>query len=104
MTTTHALHRVRSGKGVGFSDAPRCAPKMRPLRVARMLALAYEMQALIERGEVRDRAELAWALGLSRARVTQLLDLLLLAPDLQEEILFAQVLPGRDRLTSMRAL
>jgi DNA invertase Pin-like site-specific DNA recombinase len=34
-----------------------------------------------------------------RARITQLLDLLLLAPDIQEELLFTEVPPGRDPVT-----
>ena len=42
-------------------------------------------------------------LGFTRARVTQLLDLTLLAPDIQEEILVAEVEPGRDAVTE-RAL
>jgi hypothetical protein len=46
-----------------------------------------------------DRAELAGVLGFTRARVTQLMDLTLLAPDIQEEILIAEVEPGRDVVT-----
>lgn len=49
------------------------------------------MEQLIESGEVANRAELAQIFGLSRARVTQILDLMLLAPDIQEEILFMEV-------------
>jgi len=64
-----------------------------------MLALAHRMQDMIETGEVEDQATLARRLGFSRARVTQLLDLLLLAPDIQEQILFAEVPPGRDPVT-----
>jgi hypothetical protein len=56
------------------------------------------MQAMIDRGEIRDRTELAARFGFTRARITQLLDLLLLAPDIQEEILFAEVPRGRDQV------
>ena len=52
-----------------------------------MLALAHELQRLIDEGEVPDRATLAGQVGLTRARLTQILDLLLLAPDIQEDIL-----------------
>ena len=38
-------------------------------------------------------------LGFTRARVTQLMDLTLLAPDIQEEILVAEVEPGWDLVT-----
>jgi hypothetical protein len=64
-----------------------------------MLALAHECEALITAGVVADRAELAAVLGFTRARVTQLMDLTLLAPDIQEEILVAEVEPGRDAVT-----
>jgi hypothetical protein len=64
-----------------------------------MLALAHRMQAMIDSGEVEDQATLTRRLGFSRARVTQLLDLLLLAPDIQEQILFTEVPPGRDPVT-----
>jgi len=64
-----------------------------------MLALAHRMQAMIDAGEVEDCASLARRLRFSRARITQLLDLLLLAPDIQEELLFTEVPPGRDPIT-----
>ena len=83
-------------KAVAFVPEMKPKEKRRPLRVARMLALAHECEALITAGIVQDRAELAAVLGFTRARVTQLMDLTLLAPDIQEEILVAEVEPGRD--------
>lgn len=99
---TGRLFRVQRGRARVFTDdepAPSAPEPRRPLRAARMLALAHRMQAMIDSGEVEDQATLARRLGFSRARVTQLLDLLLLAPDIQEEILFAEVPPGRDPVT-----
>jgi hypothetical protein len=61
-----------------------------------MLALAHKIQDAIDRGVVSDRAEVARSLGLTRARITQLLDLTLLAPDLQERILFAEAVDGLE--------
>ena len=78
------------------STSSNSASRARPLRVAQMLACAHQMEAMITRAEIRDRAELAERFGFSRARITQLLDLLLLAPDLQEAILFGEVSRGRD--------
>ena len=92
----------RRGRTKVFTQAPpklRAPEPPRPLRAARMLALAHRLQAMIEAGEVEDRASLARRLGFSRARITQLLDLLLLAPDIQEELLFTEVPPGRDPVT-----
>jgi DNA-binding transcriptional regulator YdaS (Cro superfamily) len=52
-------------------------------------------------GTVGDQRELAELMGLTRARVTQLLDLVLLAPDIQEQLLDGAV--GTERVTE-RAL
>ncbi len=57
-------------------------------RVTRLLALALQMDDLCRRGEARDYAELARLAMVTRARMTQIMSLLLLAPDIQEEILF----------------
>ena len=73
---------------------PTPEPERRPARVALALALAHQIQLAIDRGELRDQAEAARRLGLTRARVTQLLDLTLLAPDLQERILFVEAIDG----------
>jgi ParB-like chromosome segregation protein Spo0J len=61
-----------------------------------MLALAHKIQSAIDRGAVSDRAEVARRLGLTRARVTQLLDLTLLAPDMQNQVLDLELADGVD--------
>ena len=45
---------------------------------------------------------MARALGFTRARISQLMDLLLLAPDIQAEILFLDVPPGEQPLSERR--
>ncbi|MBU0743170.1 hypothetical protein KKA85_09125 [bacterium] len=62
-------------------------------RVSRLLALALHMDDLCRLGEVADYAELARLALVTRARMTQIMSLLLLAPDIQEEILY---LPRSD--------
>jgi hypothetical protein len=57
-------------------------------RVTRLMALAIKFQAMVEHGEVRDYADLARLGYVTRARLTQIMNLLLLAPDIQEQILF----------------
>lgn len=99
---TGQLHRVRRDHGGAFHEAPPAPspePVRRPARVAQMLALAHRLEGAITRGEYSDRAALARKLGLTRARVTQILDLLLLAPDLQEQILFLEAVDGREPLS-----
>jgi len=63
-----------------------------------MLAVAHKIRLAIERGDLRDQAEAARRLGLTRARLTQILDLTLLAPDVQEEILFLEAVEGVEPL------
>ena len=58
-----------------------------PSRAARMLALAHHVERLVEAGELESYAAVARMLGLTRARMTQVMDLLLLAPEIQEGIL-----------------
>jgi hypothetical protein len=56
-------------------------------RITRLLALALKFEGLIQQGVVKDYSELARLGKVSRARVTQIMNLLNLAPDIQEEIL-----------------
>ncbi len=73
-----------------LTDGPEVAPPILGTvpRVSRLLALALHMDDLCRRGEVADYAELARLALVTRARMTQIMSLLLLAPDIQEEILF----------------
>ena len=87
--------RVRlTGTGRGRKRLTRPDPAVaappplgRVPRVARMMALAIHWQRLIRIGVAEDQAALARLVGISRARVTQVMDLLRLAPDIQEAIL-----------------
>jgi len=96
------LHRAQRGHGKTFVEGPpqpTPEPVRRPARVAVMLALAHKIQDAIDRGVARDRAEVARRLGLTRARLTQLMDLTLLAPDIQEKILFLESVDGVEPMT-----
>ena len=75
------------------------AKRRYPARVARQLALANSLQRRVDGGEFADYADLARGLGFTRARITQLMNLLLIATDVQEEILFLEVPPGRQPIT-----
>lgn len=61
-------------------------------RITKMMALAIRLDHLIKSGQVTDQAELARVGHVSRARLTQIMDLNLLAPDIQEEILTSEAL------------
>jgi hypothetical protein len=64
-----------------------------------MLALAHHVEAAIGQGRLKSAADMAYQLGFTRARMTHLLDLLLLAPDLQEEVLFLEAVDGQEPLS-----
>lgn len=70
-----------------------------PARIARLLALAHDLDARIQAGEYQDYADIARQHGFTRARLTQIMNLLLLAPDIQAEILALQAEPGREPVT-----
>ena len=102
---TGQLFRHRRNQGHTFKDKapePPPEPVRRPARVAVMLALAHKLQDAIDRGVVRDRAEAARRLGLTRARVTQLMDLTLLAPEIQEQVLFLEAVDGVEPMSERR--
>lgn len=96
------LTRVRTRR-VEFVDAPAVSQPRevvrRPAKVARLLALAHHIQNAIDRGGVADRAEVARRLGFTRARVTQLLDLTLLAPSIQEAVLGLEAVDGVEPMS-----
>ncbi len=71
-------------------EPPAPPPALPP--VLRALAMAHRIQDEIHAGTCRDLAEAARKLGVSRARVTQLSNLLLLSPTIQTAILTAS--PG----------
>ncbi|MCC6511366.1 MAG: hypothetical protein IT423_19855 [Pirellulaceae bacterium] len=79
---------------------PQKAVQGRIPRIAKLMALAIKMQGMVDRGEVQDYAELAELAMVSRARITQIMNLNLLAPELQERLLFQPpVDSGRDSIT-----
>jgi hypothetical protein len=56
-------------------------------RISRLLALALRMEQMMEEGRVKTYSELAQLGQVSTARITQIMNLLHLAPDIQEQIL-----------------
>ena len=67
---------------------PKVPDPPRIPRIARLMALALKFQDMVDRGEIRDYADIARLGYVSRARLTQIMNLLLLAPDIQERVLF----------------
>src|ERR1700681_3043574 len=63
-------------------------------RIARLMAIAIRFERLVRTGTIRDYAELARLGRVTRARMTQIMKLLDLAPDIQEQILFLPNIRG----------
>jgi hypothetical protein len=73
------------------------APAGRVPRVARWMALALRCEHLLREGHVASYAELARLGHVTHARISQIMNLLNLAPDIQEAILFLpRTQRGRD--------
>ena len=68
-------------------------------RITRLMALAIKFQDMVDRGELRDYADLARLGYVSRARLTQIMSLLLLAPDLQELLLTVEAPRSRPLMS-----
>lgn len=86
---------------------PHEAPRGRLPRITRLMALAIHFDGLIQSGAVANYSELARLGNVTRARMTQIMNLLMLAPAIQEEILFLpRAESGRDDvcLTDLQAV
>ena len=84
-------YKMKFGKNQAKAEKPtaNCSPA--PSRAARMLALAYLVERLIECGLIKDYAEAARGIGISRARVSQLVKFLNLSVKNQEAILLGKL-------------
>lgn len=83
-----SLARPKRGRPAAGSTVAAAATPRIP-RIARLMALAIKFQDMVDRGEVRDYADLARLGMVTRARLTQIMNLTLLAPGIQERILLA---------------
>ena len=75
-------------------------PKGRLPKVTKLMALAIRFEELLADEVVADYADLARLSFVSRARISQIMNLRLLAPDIQEALLFApEIRSGRDPIS-----
>lgn len=95
--TIHFARKARRKRLVVGAEVPQPKPAGRVPRIARLLALAIKYDDLLRRGVVPDLSELARLCQVTQPRMTQIMNLLHLAPDIQEEILFLPLVEeGRD--------
>jgi hypothetical protein len=99
-TQARGRKRLQAGPAPAAPVEPGRVP-----RVSRLMALAIRFDGLLKVGAVKDYAELARLGHVTRARVSQVMSLLYLAPDLQEAVLFLpRTLRGRDPIPLWRLL
>jgi hypothetical protein len=72
--------------GTKGSAPSRLNPTQVP-RITRLLVLGHHFERLVQEGVVKDYAEIAKLTGLSRARITQITSMTLLAPEIQGSML-----------------
>ena len=80
-SSSHGRQRVSAPKPKK-SSAPAKLP-----HITKLMALAIRLEHLLATGQIKDQAEIARTAGITRARVTQIINLTQLAPDIQEAIL-----------------
>ncbi len=108
-TVSRTVHFATTQRGKGqIRPGPKpTAPDVKPgrlPRVTRLMALAIRFEELLKDGTVKDYADLARLGGVSRARITQIMNLRLLAPDIQEKLLFHERINGPQDTMQLRDL
>lgn len=102
ITVTRQVHFTTKSRRKRAVPGPPPAPKPprpegRTPRLAKLMALAIRFDQLLCDGNVADQSELARLAHVTQPRMTQIMNLLHLAPDIQEELLnLPPVADGRD--------
>ena len=95
----HSASRIERTLSSPSTSAPGRLP-----RVTQVLALAIQFDDMLRRGEAKDYADLARLGGLCRERVSQIMRLMYLAPDIQVELLYLPPTPtGRFPISETAA-
>jgi hypothetical protein len=96
------LRTQRAEKGARIfveGSEPVEMPVGRVPRVSKLMALALSIEARVRAGELESYAHVAELGHVTRARITQIVNLVNLAPDLIEDILFLpRIETGRDSI------
>ena len=86
----------RPRKTIHLGEKPK-RKTARTQRISKLMALAIHFEQMLKDGDVEDMSTLARYGQVTRARMTQIMNLLLLAPDIQEKLLnLPQTTSGRD--------
>lgn len=92
ITVKRKVHISREARGrrriAAVTSEPVPIETGRIPRISRLMALAIRLERMLVTGEVSDVIELARLGHVTQPRMSQILNLTLLAPDIQEELLF----------------
>jgi hypothetical protein len=94
MTFEYKLAKGRGQLVKVFGPETAIEPTAPAPRLARLVALAHKLEALVRSNRVKDYAELARLARVSPARISQIIVLGQLAPDIQEFVLFLSAEQG----------
>jgi len=101
ITVKRKIHFIRGGRGrKTIASLPRptdLTESGRIPRISRLMALAIRFDRMVREGKVTDLSELACLAHVTQPRMTQIMNLNHLAPDIQEALLFLpRVTKGRE--------
>ena len=103
ITIKKKIHFSRGGAGrrqITPEPAPsKTVPVGHVPRISKLMALAIKYDGLLREGKYADQSELSRLSHVTQPRMTQIMNLLHLSPDIQEELLFLpRVTIGRDMI------
>jgi len=102
-TVTREIHFAVKGnrkRAIAGPAPSKSEPNGRIPRISKLMALAIRFDQLLKDGVVANQSELARLAHVTQPRMTQIMNLLNLAPDIQEQVLNLQpVARGRDTVT-----
>jgi hypothetical protein len=97
-TKVHIVTKARGRKALTVVRPPEVEQGRTP-RIARLMALAIRYDRLIREGKVADISELARLCHVTQPRMTQIMNLNHLAPDIQDDLLhLPSITNGRERI------
>jgi site-specific DNA recombinase len=74
-----------------FASKDRSSASGRQPKLSRLMALALKFEDLLQEGAVKDHTEVAYRGGVTRSRISQILNLRNLAPQIQERLLLEPI-------------
>src|SRR3989338_7554578 len=98
----HGKHRLLFGNALWEACRKEHEKAPQPPQIQRIFQQAYDLKARLDSSPGLTQSSLARALGINRVRVTQILNLLRLAPEIQQQILALPPSSTRGPITECR--